>query len=62
MLSLIISGSKLLWVCGTILCVIANVASGFCTSKIPFNICRALAGIGVAGSRKLPLRPSAGLC
>jgi MFS family permease len=35
---------------GTILCVIANVASGFCTTKIPFNICRALAGVGVAGS------------
>ncbi|KAK1926475.1 MFS transporter [Papiliotrema laurentii] len=41
-------GPKLLWLIGFGLVIIANLASGFCTSPVPFNVCRALGGIGAA--------------
>jgi hypothetical protein len=46
------SGPKLLWLIGFGLVIIANLASGFCTSPVPFNVCRALGGIGAALSRE----------
>ncbi|ORX34486.1 major facilitator superfamily domain-containing protein [Kockovaella imperatae] len=41
-------GPKLLWLLGTGLMAIFNLGTGFCQSRIPFDLCRALAGIGAA--------------
>ncbi|WVQ97952.1 hypothetical protein IAU59_005072 [Kwoniella sp. CBS 9459] len=43
-----IFGPKLVWIIGCIVVIAANIASGFCKTPIPFNICRAIAGIGSA--------------
>ena len=42
------SGPKRAYLVGMSIIIIANIASGFCRSRIPFDICRALAGIGSA--------------
>ncbi|GFZ46638.1 hypothetical protein JCM24511_03858 [Saitozyma sp. JCM 24511] len=41
-------GPKLLWTTGYVLMIIANLASGFCVSRVPFDVCRGLAGMGAA--------------
>ncbi|OCF37435.1 hypothetical protein I316_00556 [Kwoniella heveanensis BCC8398] len=41
-------GPKLAWTIGCIVVIAANIASGFCKTPIPFDICRAIAGIGSA--------------
>ncbi|WVF69910.1 hypothetical protein IAT40_004694 [Kwoniella sp. CBS 6097] len=43
-----IFGPKLVWTIGGIVGIAANIASGFCKSPIPFDICRAIAGVGSA--------------
>jgi hypothetical protein len=45
------SGPKLLYIIGMAVIIVANIASGFCETRIPFDICRALAGLGAALSR-----------
>ncbi|WWC59375.1 uncharacterized protein I303_101927 [Kwoniella dejecticola CBS 10117] len=41
-------GPKLVWSIGCIFGIASNVGSGFCKSPIPFDICRAIAGLGSA--------------
>ncbi|KAK8846854.1 hypothetical protein IAR55_005942 [Kwoniella newhampshirensis] len=41
-------GPKLFWKIGLVVIVFANIGSGFCKSPIPFDICRALTGLGSA--------------
>ncbi|WWC67828.1 uncharacterized protein I206_101745 [Kwoniella pini CBS 10737] len=41
-------GPKLIWSIGCIFGIASNVGSGFCKSPIPFDICRAIAGLGSA--------------
>nr|XP_031857395.1 uncharacterized protein CI109_007217 [Kwoniella shandongensis]KAA5524467.1 hypothetical protein CI109_007217 [Kwoniella shandongensis] len=41
-------GPKLVWKAGCVVIIVANVGSGFCKSPIPFDICRALTGLGSA--------------
>ncbi|GFZ44320.1 hypothetical protein JCM24511_02042, partial [Saitozyma sp. JCM 24511] len=48
--------SRLLWLSGFALSVVSNLGSGFCTDRIPFNIWRPSAGVGVAASF-VPNRP-----
>ncbi|KIR57651.1 MFS transporter [Cryptococcus bacillisporus CA1873] len=43
-------GPKLMWTLGFIFMISANLGTGFCKSPIPFDICRALAGVGSAMS------------
>ncbi|WWD00461.1 hypothetical protein V866_007376 [Kwoniella sp. B9012] len=43
-----ILGPKLIWSIGCILGIASNIGSGFCKTPIPFDICRAIAGIGSA--------------
>lgn len=42
------SGPKLLWLIGVAVGIVANIGSGFCNSPVPFDICRAVAGMGVS--------------
>lgn len=39
-----------MWTLGFIVMISANLGTGFCKSPIPFDICRALAGVGAAMS------------
>ncbi|OXG26040.1 MFS transporter [Cryptococcus neoformans Ze90-1] len=41
-------GPKLIWALGYIVLISANIGTGFCKSPIPFDICRALSGVGSA--------------
>ncbi|KAE8538309.1 hypothetical protein D1P53_005651 [Cryptococcus gattii VGV] len=43
-------GPKLMWTLGFIVMISANLGTGFCKGPIPFDICRALAGVGSAMS------------
>ena len=37
-----------MWLGGLGMVVIANIATGFCTTRIPYDVCRGLAGVGIA--------------
>ncbi|KAI5477860.1 hypothetical protein MNV49_005845 [Pseudohyphozyma bogoriensis] len=41
-------GSKNILLMGYLIMIAGNIGSGFCTSPIPFDVCRAIAGIGGA--------------
>lgn len=42
-----------MWTLGFIIMISANLGTGFCKNPIPFDICRALAGVGSAMSCEL---------
>ncbi|WVR04537.1 hypothetical protein IAU60_001544 [Kwoniella sp. DSM 27419] len=43
-----IFGPKLVWSAGALILAISNLGSGFCKSPVPFDVTRALAGLGAA--------------
>ncbi|WVW78590.1 hypothetical protein I302_100546 [Kwoniella bestiolae CBS 10118] len=41
-------GPKLIWSIGCIFGIASNIGSGFCKTPVPFDICRAISGMGAA--------------
>lgn len=46
------SGPKRMWMAGYIIIAASALGSGFCQTRVQFDVLRGLAGLGVACSRK----------